>query len=162
MPDCYGWLSLDARGRWHIQKNPVSHAKLQNYLNQNYQCDEKHRWYVQNGPQRVFVELDATPWIYRVSPNKPDALISHTGKTAGEVLGAFQDNKGNFLISAQLGFGKVDDRDLGLLSTMIEEKEDSLFFRIGSREFLVSDITQKQIDIRWPYVSVPAEPEIPK
>ena len=157
VPDCYGWLSLDARGRWYIQNKPVSHSKLQDYLSENYRCDERHRWFVQNGPQRVFVELEATPWIYRISPDKPGCLISHTGKPAGEVSEVFQDDNGNLLIYAQLGLGKVDDRELGLLSTMMEEKQGSLFFRLGSKEFLVNNITQKQLNIRWPYISVPVE-----
>ena len=155
VPDCYGWLSLDARGYWRIRKTPVSHRKLQDYLNENYQCDKENRWFVQNGPQRVFVELESTPWIYRLCTDKPSCLVSHTNQAAGKILGIFQDDEGNLLVSAQLGFGALDDRDLGALSDMIEEKGDKLLLGLGPENFVVREITQKQIDLRWPYVSTP-------
>ena len=155
IPDCYGWLFLDARGRWHIQKKPVSHLKLQNYLSDNYRCDEKCRWFVQNGPQRVFVELESTPWIYRLSTSKHNGFVSHTGLHVDKVLDVFQDDAGNLLVWSELGIGRVDDRDLGVLSNMMEEKGDKLFLELGSRNFSVGSITQKQIAARWPYVSTP-------
>ncbi|XOT98625.1 DUF2946 family protein, partial [Alcaligenes pakistanensis] len=33
------------------------------FFNRNYQADEKGRWFIQNGPQRVYVRLDAAPLI---------------------------------------------------------------------------------------------------
>jgi hypothetical protein len=58
VPACYGWLSLDRRGRWRLRGEAVTHAGLKDFLNRQYAHDEDGNYFVQNGPQRVFVELD--------------------------------------------------------------------------------------------------------
>ena len=68
VPQCFGWLSLDVRGRWRIQGELIAHTRAQAFLSRHYRADEQGRWYVQNGPQQVFVALDYTPWIYRWQP----------------------------------------------------------------------------------------------
>ena len=84
VPHCYGWLGLDARGNWYMRDDGaqaqggftsgapgakgsrLEHAKLIDFIQRNYACDDAGMWYFQNGPQRVFVELDITPWIWRI------------------------------------------------------------------------------------------------
>ena len=84
VPDCYGWLGLDTRGNWYMRDDRaqslgpfaggvagakgslLQHDKLIAFINRNYLADEQGRWFFQNGPQRVYVELAATPWIWRV------------------------------------------------------------------------------------------------
>src|SRR3990167_6791426 len=76
VPDCYGWLGLDARGDWYMRDDRVQvlgaftsgvagakgsrllHDKLIAFIQRNYQADEQGRWFFQNGPQRVYVELE--------------------------------------------------------------------------------------------------------
>ena len=64
VPACYDWLSLDRRGDWRLQGERVTHRGLIEFMNRQYGSDETGRWFVQNGPQRVYVELAATPWIF--------------------------------------------------------------------------------------------------
>ena len=109
VPACYEWLSLDRRGHWRLQGQPVTHRGLIDFLNRQYASDESGRWFVQNGPQRVFVDLACTPWIYR---REGDAFVSHTGQSAGALNALFVDGEGNLLIDAALGIGLLDDRDL--------------------------------------------------
>ena len=84
VPDCYGWLGLDARGNWYMRDDrtqaagpfssadggtPASrgsllrHEKLVDFIQRNYECDAQGHWFFQNGPQRVYVELELTPII---------------------------------------------------------------------------------------------------
>ncbi len=81
VPACYGWLSLDRRGDWRLQGERVTHRGLIDFINRQYAGDETGCWFLQNGPQRVFVSLAATPWIFR---NDGDRLASHTGQPADE------------------------------------------------------------------------------
>ncbi len=109
VPACFGWLTLDRRGDWRLQDERVSHPGLITFLNQNYRCDESGRWFVQNGPQQVFVRLAGTPWIFRMQPDGP---LAHTGQPAGEIRQVFVDDEGNVLLQTDLGSGLRDDRDL--------------------------------------------------
>lgn len=109
VPACYEWLSLDRRGQWRLQGEPVTHRGLIDFLKRQYASDQLGRWFVQNGPQRVFVDLACTPWIYR---REGDTFVSHTGQPAGRLHNLFVDGEGNLLIEAELGIGLLDDRDL--------------------------------------------------
>src|SRR5512133_1119822 len=84
VPACYGWLGLDARGNWFMRDeraqalgpfaggshpskgSMLKHDKLIDFIGRNYQSDAGGRWFFQNGPQCVYVELEATPLIWRV------------------------------------------------------------------------------------------------
>ena len=78
-------------------------------INRQYGCDESGCWFLQNGPQRVFVSLGYTPWVYH---RDGGAFVSHNGQQAGAVKAAFLDGEGNILLESELGIGLLDDRDL--------------------------------------------------
>ncbi len=109
VPACYEWLSLDRRGDWRLQGERVTHRGLIDFMNRQYGSDESGRWFVQNGPQRVYVDLGCTPWIFR---QEGDAFVAHTGQAAGPISGISLDEAGNLLLDAELGIGLLDDRDL--------------------------------------------------
>ncbi len=109
VPACYGWLSLDRRGDWRLQGERVTHRGLIEFINRQYGCDEAGRWFLQNGPQRVFVRLAAAPWIFR---RAGDGFVGHTGAAAGPLREVLLDDGGNILLAAELGLGLLDDRDL--------------------------------------------------
>jgi hypothetical protein len=110
VPACYGWLSLDRRGRWRLRGEPVTHRGLNDFLNRQYSHDEHGNYFVQNGPQRVFVELDYTPWILHLVA--ADALVTHVGEPVGEIRGAALDEEGSLLIEIPKGIALLSDRDL--------------------------------------------------
>jgi hypothetical protein len=110
VPACYGWLSLDRRGRWRLQGDPVSHPGLAAFLDRQYGSDERGAWFVQNGPQRVFVSLDYTPWVLHLETD--GELMAHTGESAGAVRSVHLDETGSVLLLTDLGIGLLDDRDL--------------------------------------------------
>ena len=139
VPDCYGWLGLDARGRWWMRDDraqaagpfagdgatPASrgaelrHDKLIAFIGRNYMPDEQGRWFFQNGPQRVYVELEATPWIWRLQPD--GSVLAHTGAPAGAVERALLDEAGRLYLVTALGLGLVHTSDMAQAADQVEQ-----------------------------------------
>jgi hypothetical protein len=65
VPSVYGWLSLDRRGNWLIKGERIGNPAVPEFIARNYECDERGRWFFQNGPQRVFVTLAYLPFVLR-------------------------------------------------------------------------------------------------
>jgi Protein of unknown function (DUF2946) len=132
VPHCYGWLGLDARGSWYMRDDRIQaagpfprpkgsllkHEKLVEFICRNYESDAQGQWFFQNGPQRVYVELEATPWIWRVAEDF--AVSSHTGRTAA-VRGCLTDEQGRVYLHADVGIGLVHTQDVALAADAIEQ-----------------------------------------
>ena len=120
VPHCYGWLALDARGNWRMRDEPTQHANLPGdkivhaallgFINRNYLADEVGRWYFQNGPQRVFVNLESTPFIART--DAADGLVLHTGEALSTLDAAWLTESGKLVIQVDGRIAQIDDRDL--------------------------------------------------
>jgi hypothetical protein len=117
VPAVYGWLSLDRRGHWLLKGDRVSNPGIADFFGRNYSHDDSGRWFLQNGPQRVYVALDYTPFVHRVTSvaAAPLALTAHSGAAAGEIRAAYVDDSGCMLLDTSLGIGLVHDLDLELL-----------------------------------------------
>lgn len=133
VPACYGWLSLDRRGQWRMRGEPVMHAGLAAFLGRQYSHDEDGNYFVQNGPQRVFVELDYTPWILRLSAENtllPQsqrlALETHTGGPVENIKGAAFDEEGCLLLEFSGGIALLCDRDLPALLGRLQLADGSV------------------------------------
>lgn len=116
VPAVYGWLSLDRRGSWMIKNvsgrfERIANPAVNEFIGRNYAADAEGRWYFQNGPQRVFVALDYTPWVYRLD-DAGEGLLAHTGAAPGALRTLFVDDVGALLLEAELGVGVLLDRDL--------------------------------------------------
>lgn len=114
VPAVYGWLSLDRRGNWLIKGERIPNPLVTEFIGRNYARDERGCWYFQNGPQRVFVDLEYAPFVFRVvSPEGAAlALESHNARPVSAVTGAWMDDKGALLLETDVGFGVMNDRDL--------------------------------------------------
>ena len=114
VPAVYGWLSLDRRGNWLIKGERIPNPLVTEFIGRNYARDARGCWYFQNGPQRVFVNLDYAPFVYRIvsADNVPLAIEAHNGKPVSAVSGAWMDENGALLLETDLGAGSVHDRDL--------------------------------------------------
>lgn len=119
VPACYDWLSLDRRGDWRLQGERVTHHGLIQFINRQYGSDASGCWFLQNGPQRVFVALAYTPWVFR---QEGTGFVSHTGTSAGDLKTLYLDDNGNLLLESELGIGVLDDRDL---ASFLAECRDS-------------------------------------
>ena len=114
VPAVYGWLRLDRRGNWLIKGEAISNPTIIAFIGRNYASDEQGQWYFQNGPQRVFVALDYTPFVYRAAgpPEGPLEIEGHNLHAASMVKGAWFDEAGSLLLQTELGVGVVHDQDL--------------------------------------------------
>jgi len=173
VPACYGWLALDRRGRWRLRGEALSHAGLIDFLNRQYAHDADGNYFVQNGPQRVFVELEYTPWVLRLAA--PDRLETQLGEEVGEIRAAAIDEEGNLLLETAAGIALLCDRDLPALLDCLQladgrpADDDALLAAIaqpgGSTLTLawqgarlpVQTLLRAQVAQRYGFVSSPQE-----
>ena len=136
VPDCYGWLGLDARGNWYMRDDQAQalgpfdggipgskgselrHGKLIDFIARNYAPDARGCWYFQNGPQRVYVELQVAPLVWRLQPD--GSVQDHTGRSA-VVHGSWVDESGYFYLEADRGFGLVHTQDMAQAAQAVEQ-----------------------------------------
>jgi hypothetical protein len=128
VPHCVGWLALDARGEWYmrddriqaagpfpqVKGSRITHDKLREFIHRNYERDAAiGAWFFQNGPQRVYVELEAAPWVLRVRGSEGDMteVRTHTGLPA-RVLRTWLDEHGRLFAETDRGFGIVHTQDM--------------------------------------------------
>ena len=150
VPHCYGWLGLDARGNWYMRDDRaqvagpfcaassepgrqvdskgsmLKHDKLIDFIQRNYESDEraassaKGQWFFQNGPQRVYVELEATPFIWRIASGPDFDVTAHTGQPA-RAQRCVLDEHGRVYLDTELGFGLVHTQDMLMAADAIEQ-----------------------------------------
>lgn len=131
VPHCYGWLALDARGDWYmrderiqaagpfprVKGSRIQHEKLIEFIARNYEADERGAWFFQNGPQRVYVQLEAAPWVWRLQPD--GRVLSHTGRDA-QLKSCWLDEQGRLFLVCDLGLGIVHSQDMSLAAEQVE------------------------------------------
>ncbi|MBU3618309.1 DUF2946 family protein [Polynucleobacter sp. JS-Fieb-80-E5] len=190
VPDCYGWLALDRRGQWRMrdeftQQNNlpgqvIQHAALNDFIERNYACDESGRYFFQNGPQRVFITLDATPWIVRIIPGDAGTHLTNQCHQIMEPTAALSDEKGNIYIVGIVNqtiyggnkndsnqFVKKDgqtvallhDHDLDHFSELAKLREEACSFG-GSwnwqgKHLLLDPIHSEELASRFNYIAQP-------
>jgi hypothetical protein len=142
VPHCYGWLGLDARGNWFMRDDraqaagPFSpqaggslqskgsrlqHDKLIDFIQRNYASDDQGQWFFQNGPQRVYVELEAAPWVWRLAQSDAGevTVTAHDGRPAS-VTQCVLDEAGRVYLNTDIGFGLVYTQDVGVAASAVE------------------------------------------
>jgi hypothetical protein len=126
VPHCVGWLALDARGQWYmrddriqaagpfpqVKGSRIDHDKLREFIARNYERDAAGgAWFFQNGPQRVYVELEAAPWVLRVQAAEAPRVQTHTGLDTG-LSASWLDEQGRLFGETALGLGIVHPQDM--------------------------------------------------
>ena len=109
VPAVYGWLELTSRGEWKIKGEPIGNEAICEFIGRNYTNDGCGNWFFQNGPQRVYVSLTATPIIYRL--DEFGRLQTHTGAMPHDLRAAYADANGRLFLDTELGSGLVDSQD---------------------------------------------------
>ena len=139
VPHCHDWLGLDARGDWYLRDaatqaagpfpqskgSRVTHDKLREFIQRNYEHDERGRWFFQNGPQRVYVALELTPLVIGVRRGAADGVVAfsidtHTGQPVTEVRGTWLDEAGRLYLDTEHGFGVVRSMDMDAAADALE------------------------------------------
>jgi hypothetical protein len=168
VPDCYGWLGLDARGNWYMRDDQaqaagpfagsvaaakgslLKHDKLIDFIARNYESDKAGRWFFQNGPQRVYVELEATPLVWRIAGAPDFAVTSHTGEAA-RVQRCILDEHGRVYLDTERGFGLVHTLDMLQAAEAIERGL-----------WVPQEVSTRDLPQRFGYVRSPAGSQPPK
>ena len=164
VPDCYGWLGLGARGNWYMRDDRtqslgvfasgdpgakgslLQHAKLIEFIQRNYAADTEGRWYFQNGPQRVYVELEATPWVWRIQSD--GSIHAHDGQEAC-YRECVVDEQGWLYLETSLGFGLVHTQDMENAAAAIEKGL-----------WTVSEVPRSTLPARYGYIPSPQQHSI--
>ena len=188
VPDCYGWLALDRRGQWRMvnefaQQNKlpgqvITHAMLNEFISRNYASDSLGRFFFQNGPQRVFINLVATPWITRIIPSDHGSKLITQCQTEISPNAALSDEHGNIYIVglvsqtiyqdlASQQFTKelhpcvalLHDHDLDQFSELAKLREEACSFG-GSwswqgKQLPLDPIYSEELGKRFGYISQP-------
>ena len=134
VPHCYGWLGLDARGNWYMRDDRTQaagpfgqakgsllrHEKLIDFIHRNYEADEAGRWFFQNGPQRVYVELEAAPWVLRLADD--GRVLTHTARVV-QPRSSHVDEGGRLFLATDAGLGLVHTLDMHLAADRVDAGE---------------------------------------
>jgi hypothetical protein len=166
VPHCYGWLGLDARGNWYMRDDRaqaqgafasgvpgakgslLQHTKLIEFIQRNYASETDGQWYFQNGPQRVYVELEATPWVWRVGHDF--SVAAHDGRPV-DWQQCYTDERGWLYGQTSAGFGLVHTQDVALAADAIERGL-----------WTVLDIARAELPVRFAFVNSPQEMQATK
>jgi hypothetical protein len=159
VPACYGWLALDARGQWRLGEGAgelVRHGGLTDYLNRNYAATERGEWFVQNGPQRVYVRLIRAPYVVRLA--EAGVWQTHTGLAVQQITQALFDADGHAYLVCEHGLAGIDDRDLsGLLDSPAEDHQatGTMWLALGQRRLLLEAADAATLPERFGFVPQP-------
>jgi hypothetical protein len=123
VPALFGWLSLDHRGRWLIQGEPISHPRIVETFNRNYGVDEHGRWYFQNGPQRGYMALEYAPFVLR---RDQDAFVTHNELRVERPTQAILDEVGTLSLSTEHGLGEIYGGDLDWVLERMSVNDESI------------------------------------
>jgi hypothetical protein len=189
VPNCFGWLALDRRGQWrmrdeyaqanHLPGSPIQHVALNEFISRNYARDSMGRYFFQNGPQRVFITLDITPWIARMIPSESGSQLLTQCGTAIQPQGALSDEKGNIYITGSfleshsdqtdspiftkaesLSVALLHDHDLDLFSEQSKVQEDACSFKgswkWGDKDLPIEPIYSEELSQRFHFVKKPS------
>ncbi|MDE2594814.1 MAG: DUF2946 family protein [Burkholderiales bacterium] len=157
VPHCYGWLALDARGDWYLRDDSIQaagpfpqvkgdrihHLKFKEFIQRNYDRDERGAWFFQNGPQRVYVQLEAAPLVLGVRRLNEAGeggfeVTTHTGQVVQHVSASWLDEMGRLFLATDLGLGLVRSLDMDVAADALEaglwgEPQEELFARLPER-----------------------------
>src|SRR5690606_35827389 len=106
LPAVSGWLSLRQPGQCPLPPQPnalqrldpagedITGPQILAFMDRNYDADSHGQWYFQNGPQRVYVRLDAAPLIVHTTTDPASGALklrTHTGLDVQEILALYLD-----------------------------------------------------------------------
>ena len=130
----------------------IGNPAVVEFIGRNYARDAGDRYYFQNGPQRVFVSLDYTPYVFRLD-DSGTGFLGHTGTASGRLKRAFFDEEGSLILAAELGVGVVLDRDLAGTIERFSDRAglpfdtESAFHRVLSGERLAARLMGTEVAV---------------
>jgi hypothetical protein len=148
----------------------IANAALLNFINRNYAHDGDGRWYFQNGPQRVYVDLEATPYVARTDPAQ--GFLLQTGEALAQIDQAYMTERGQLILQSGDKVALLDDRDLAqctgtlaidgapasddrLIGWLTEAAPAAMVMRHQGRELPVQRIDSGELAQRFGFVPQP-------
>ena len=179
VPHCHGWLALDARGVFRMRDeaaqinnlagDPIRHAALLAFIHRNYASDAHGAWFFQNGPQRVYVDLAATPYIARTDPVAGFVLQDGQPMTALEKV--FLTEEGQLVLQDATHVAMLDDRDMAQclpflqwdgqpvedaqLLAWLEAPDAALYFMFSAKAVSVQPIQRTDLAAQLGFIALP-------
>lgn len=181
VPHCYGWLALDARGHWRMRDqraqdlnlpgDKIAHVALLAFINRNYLHDERGCWFFQNGPQRVYLNLEATPFIART--DGAQGFVLHTGEPMPTIDDVFLCDSGELILRHGDVVAQLDDRDMAQVMAMLRidgqtvDDDALLAWLDGAQQVLtlphhahnivVQHLEHASVSIKFDFAAMPTE-----
>jgi hypothetical protein len=163
VPHCYGWLALDARGAFRMRDDTaqqaglpgdiIRHSALLAFIYRNYAHDERGAWFFQNGPQRVYVQLEATPFIVRTDP--AHQFVLHDGERMTGIHDIYLTDQGQLVLHSDQQVAMLDDRDLAHCLTLLKTRgqaidDGQLLQWLDSPDDTLSmNVLGREVPVRW-------------
>jgi len=180
VPAVYGWLRLDRRGNWLVKMpsgpgmpnryERIRNAVVTDFIGRNYARDESGRYFFQNGPQRVYVACDYTPYVFRLD-DAGTGFAAQNGEPAAGLTRMMLDESGALLLECRPDVGVVLDRDLAKVIEAVRDSvadEEELFaavqggearrIRICGQDLELAPVLSAEVPRRYGYVPHPAPP----
>jgi hypothetical protein len=144
VPDCYGWLGMDARGDFYMRDDRcqaagafadwrseprargsrIEHDKLLAFIHRNYAQDENSRaYYFQNGPQRVYVELELTPFVWRILSASESLVLQFPEHAPQAPRALYTCEQGLVYADTALGLGVIHTQDMAEFAERLDALE---------------------------------------
>jgi hypothetical protein len=102
----------------------IRHESLLAFIYRNYDCDTRGAWYFQNGPQRVYVELEATPFIARTDPEL--GFVLHDRTPVREIDQIYMTDAGQLIIQSRQKIAMLDPSDLAHCLAMLYVEDHAI------------------------------------
>jgi hypothetical protein len=181
VPAVYGWLSLSQRGRWCIKDEPIGNPTISAFIGRNYAVDAQGCWFFQNGPQQVFVDLEYTPFVYRlwsIDGSVYPVIEDHTGLRVERATACWLDDAGNALLETEFGIGVIEDGSLQALLGCLCDRAgnplsvtqleriieagcnagDQAFLVVEQGRFPLRHLKKADVPERFGYIQLPTDP----
>jgi hypothetical protein len=104
----------------------IVHQALNEFISRNYACDTEGRYFFQNGPQRVFITLDATPWIVRIIPDDQQTKLLTQCQSPIEPSAALSDENGNIYIVGEISQVIYENSNQATQTTFSTQAKESI------------------------------------
>ena len=162
VPAVHGWLSLTEAGQWRLHpagdalRQPISQGEaitspqILAFIDRNYGVDAQGQWYFQNGPQRVYVRLDAAPFTAYTATDTATGrlkLRTHTGLDIRDITALYLDETGRLYAATDRGPALISGRDLPAMLDALEAAPTPPLEKAGTSPAQSSDADSHDTDI---------------
>jgi hypothetical protein len=149
----------------------IRHESLLAFIYRNYDCDTRGAWYFQNGPQRVYVELDATPFIARTDPEL--GFVLHDRTPVREIDQVYMTDAGQLIIQSRQKIAMLDPSDLAHCLAMLYVEDHAIAdddlltwlsapnqpvqLKLGQQFIRVEWVASNQLENRFGFIAHPSK-----